>query len=91
MRAVGRVLVVGWLVAALLVLALDGRLPWFLSWTMPASLVALVLGALVRQQLAPSRYCRPPLPDRYRVADDVARPLAEVVAAAEAEASAGSR
>jgi hypothetical protein len=48
-----------------------------------------VLGAdaLVRQQLAPSRYCRPPLPDRYRVADDLAEPLAVVVAVAERDAS----
>jgi hypothetical protein len=86
MRTVGRVLVVGWLVAALVVMALDGRLPWFLGWTMPTSLVALVVGAVVRQQLAPSRYCRPSLPESYRAADDLSRPLAEVVAVAEHEA-----
>lgn len=49
----------------------------------------LGVGVLVRQQLAPSRYCRPKLPDRYRVADDLSRPLADVVAEAEAEAKAG--
>jgi hypothetical protein len=83
----GRVLVVGWLLAALLVLALDGRLPAFLAWTLPGSLAVLAVGAVVRQQRAPSRYCRPSLPDRYRVADDLARPLAEVVAVAERDAS----
>jgi hypothetical protein len=46
-----------------------------------------VVGALVRQQLAPSRYCRPRLPERYRVADDLAKPLAVVVAVAERDAS----
>jgi hypothetical protein len=83
----GRALVAGWLLAALVVLALDGRLPWFLGWTMPVSLVALAAGALARQQLAPSRYNRPPLPEPYRVADDLDRPLAEVVASAEREAA----
>ena len=43
---------------------------------------------VVRQQLAPSRYCRPPLPERYRVADDLAGPLA-VVAVAEWDAEVG--
>jgi hypothetical protein len=42
--------------------------------------------ALVRQQRAPSPYTQPSLPERYRVADDLRRPLAEVVAAAEQEA-----
>jgi hypothetical protein len=48
-----------------------------------------VLGgdALVRQQLAPSRHCRSPLPERYRVVDDLAEPLAVVVAVAEREAA----
>jgi hypothetical protein len=44
--------------------------------------------ALVRQQRAPSPYTQPSLPERYRVADDLRRPLADVVAVAEAEASA---
>jgi hypothetical protein len=82
-------LVVGWLLAALLVLAHDGRLPGFLAGAASGTLLALGVGALVRQQLAPSRHCRPALPDRYRVADDLARPLADVVAVAEAEAEAG--
>jgi hypothetical protein len=51
------------------------------------SLLVLGVDALVRQQLAPSRYCRPPLAERYRVADDLAEPLAVVVAAAERDAS----
>jgi hypothetical protein len=89
MRTAGRRLVVGWLLAALVVLALDGRLPAFLAWATPGSLLVLVLGALVRQQLAPSRYNGPPLPERYQVADDLRRSLVDVVAAAELEATAG--
>jgi hypothetical protein len=45
--------------------------------------------SLVRWHRRPSIYCKPstpPLPARYRVADDLDRPLAEVVAAAEREA-----
>jgi hypothetical protein len=79
-------LLVGWLLAALLVLGMDGRLPAFLAWVLPGSLLVLGVGSLVRQQLAPSRYNRPSLPERYRVADDLRRPLADVVAAAEQEA-----
>jgi hypothetical protein len=91
MRTAGRCLVLGWLAAALLLLALDGRLPAFLGWAMPGSAAVLVGDALVRWQRRPSAYCRPPLPDRYRVADDLRRPLVDVVAAAEREASAGPR
>ncbi len=82
MRATG-----GWLVAALVVLSMDGRLPAFLAWAVPGSLLALGLGALVRQQLAPSRYNRPSLPERYRLADDLRQPIAAVVAVAEQEAT----
>src|SRR6266511_2564994 len=81
-------LLVGWLLAALLVLAVDGRLPGFLVGALPGSLLVLGLGALIRQQLAPSRHNRPSLPERYRVADDLGRPLVEVIEAAEREASA---
>jgi hypothetical protein len=87
MRTAGRYLVLGWLLAALLVLGLDGRLPAFLAWATVGSLLVLVADALVRQQLAPSRYCRPSLPDRYRVADDLGRPLVDVVATAERDAA----
>jgi hypothetical protein len=79
-------LLAGWLLAALLVLGMDGRLPAFLAGAVPGSLLVLGVGALVRQQRAPSRYDRPTLPERYRVADDLRRPLAEVVSAAEQEA-----
>jgi hypothetical protein len=82
-------LLVGWLLAALLVLGMDGRLPAFLAGAVPGSLLMLAVGSVVRQQLAPSRYNRPSIPERYRVADDLRRPLAEVVAAAEQEAIAG--
>jgi hypothetical protein len=89
MRTAGRGLVLGWLAAALLVLGLDGRLPAFLTCATVGSLVVLVADALVRWHRRPSLYCRPSLPDRYRVADDLRRPLVDVVAAAELEASAG--
>lgn len=91
MRTVGRSLLVGWLLSALVLLGIDGRLPEFLAWVLPGSLLALGVGALVRQQLAPSRYNRPSIPgpgipERYRVADDLHRPLTDVVAIAEQEA-----
>jgi hypothetical protein len=79
-------LLAGWLLAALLVLGFDGRLVAFLAWVLPGSLLVLGVDALVRQQRAPSPYTQPSLPERYRVADDLRRPLAEVVAVAEAEA-----
>ena len=79
-------LLAGWLLAALLALAHDGQLPAFLAWVLPGSLLALGVDAIVRQQRAPSPYTQPSLPERYRVADDLRRPLAEVVAAAEQEA-----
>jgi len=89
MRTTGSWLLVGWLVAALLVLGMDGRLPAFLAGAVPGSLLVLGVGSLVRQQLAPSRYNRPSIPERYRIADDLRQPLAIVVAVAEAEASTG--
>jgi hypothetical protein len=86
-RTAGRWLVVGWLLAALVVLGMDGRLPAFLAWATLGSLLVLGVDALVRQQLAPSRYNRPSLPERYRAADDLAEPLAVVVAVAEQDAA----
>ena len=79
-------LLIGWLLVALLVLGIDGRLPAFLAWVLPGSLLVLGVDALVRQQRAPSPYTQPSLPERYQVADDLRRPLAEVVAVAEQEA-----
>jgi hypothetical protein len=67
---------------------MEGRLPEFLVGAASGSLLVLGLWSLVRQQLAPSRYNRPALPERYRVADDLRQPLTAVVAVAEAEASA---
>lgn len=78
---------VGWLLAALVVLGMDGRLPAFVAVVAPASLVALVGGSVVRHQLAPSRYNRPSQPERYRLADDLDVPIAVVVAVAEREAA----
>jgi hypothetical protein len=88
-RTAGRWLLVGWLVAALVLLAVEGRLAVFLAWAGPGTLVALGVGALIRQQLAPSLLDRPALPERHRAADDLAQPLAVVIAVAEQEASAG--
>jgi hypothetical protein len=84
-------LLAGWLLAALLLLAHDGRLPEYLAGAASGSLLVLGVGSLVRQQLAPSRYNRPSLPEHYRVADDLREPIAVVVAAAEAEASTGQQ
>jgi hypothetical protein len=91
MRRAGRCLLIGWLLAALVLLGMDGRLPEFLAGAASGSLLVLGLGVLIRQQLAPSRYNRPSLPERYRVADDLRQPIAAVVAAAEAEALIGRR
>jgi hypothetical protein len=88
MRTAGRLLLLGWLLAALVVLGIDGRLPEFIAWAAPGSLLALALLSLVRHQLAPSILDRPPLPERYRVADDLRQPIAAVVAVAEREATA---
>jgi hypothetical protein len=81
-------LLAGWLLATLLLLAHAGCLPEYLAGAVSGSLVVLGVGSLVRQQLAPSHYNGPSLPERYRVADDLDQPLAVVVAVAEAEASA---
>jgi hypothetical protein len=89
MRSVGRWLLASWLLAALVMLGMDGRLPAFLVWAVPWSLLVLGVGSMVCQQLAPSHYNRPSLPERYRVADDLRRPLAEVVAVAEQDATIG--
>jgi hypothetical protein len=91
MSMVARVLVVAWLVAALVVHGMDGRLHAFLAVVGPSSLVVLGLSAVVHHQLAPSRYNRPSLPERYRVADDLGQPLAAVVAVAEQDAITGRR
>jgi hypothetical protein len=75
-----------WLLAAVALLAAQGRLVSLLAAGVPASVVALVLRALVRQQRAPSICDRPLVPERYRVADDLTQPITVVVEAAEAEA-----
>jgi hypothetical protein len=93
MTAAGRaalLLVVAWLLAAVALLAAQGLLLAWAGVAVAASLVGLGLRALVRQQRAPSildRPSRPPLPEPYWLADDLAVPLAAVVAAAEAAAA----
>jgi hypothetical protein len=74
-------LLAGWLLAALLVLGMDGRLPVFLAWVLPGSLLVLGIGSLVRQQLAPSCSDRPSFPEHYRVADDLAAAEQEAITA----------
>jgi hypothetical protein len=88
MRTAGRFLLVGWLVASLVLLGMEGRLPEFLAGAASGSLLVLGVGGMIRQQLAPSRYNQPSIPERYRVADDLRQPLAAVVAAAEQDATA---
>jgi hypothetical protein len=87
MRTAGRFLVLDWLLAALALLGMEGRLPEFLAGAATGSLLVLGLIGLDRKQLAPSRYNRPVVPERYRVADDLRQPLAAVVAVAEQEAA----
>jgi hypothetical protein len=89
MRRIGRWLLVGWLLAALAVLGVDGRLPEFIAGAAAGTLLVLGVRALVRQQRSPSRYCRPSPPERYQVADDLREPIATVVTVAERDASAG--
>jgi threonine/homoserine/homoserine lactone efflux protein len=79
-------MVVAWLLAAMVLLAAQGILLAYVGVAGAATLVWLGLRALVRQQRAPSMLDRPPQPERYRVADDLRRPLDDVVAVAEQEA-----
>jgi hypothetical protein len=87
MRTACRFLVLQWLIAAVLLLANDGQLPAFLAGAVSGSLVFLSISVVTRQQRAPSMLDSPPLPERYRVADDLRQPMASVVAAAEQDAS----
>ena len=82
------VLLAGLLAAVALLVARGMLVPWLLA-AAASSVALLVLRALVRQQRAPSMLdqpTRPPLPDRYRVADDLGQLITTVVAVAEAEA-----
>lgn len=80
-----------WALLALALLAAAGLLAVFVVLGGVCWLLLAAGWSLLRQQLTPSRYCRPRLPERYRVADDLRRPLAEVVAVAELEATVGRR
>jgi hypothetical protein len=42
------------LLAALVLLGIDGQLPMLLAWAAPGTLAVLAIGALVRQQRSPS-------------------------------------
>jgi hypothetical protein len=83
----GRWLLGGWLVPALVMLGVDRRLPVLLAWVIPSTLLMLGVRALIRQQRTPCFLDQPPLPNRYRVADDPSQPIAAVIAAAEHEAT----
>ena len=78
-----------WALLGLALLAAAGLLAVFIVLGGACWLLLAAGWSLARQQLAPSRYNRPPLPEPYRVADDLSRPLAEVVGVAEQEAAAG--
>jgi hypothetical protein len=88
----GVVLLAGWLLVAVLLLAHDGRLPEYLAGAASGSVVVLGAAVFVRWHRRPSLYCKPstpPLPARYRAADDLRQPIATVVAVAELEAMGG--
>jgi hypothetical protein len=91
MRAAVQWLLGGWRLTALALLGMDGRLPEFIAGVASGSLLVLGLSSLIDQQLAPSRYNRPSIPERYRVADDLRQPIAAVVATAEQDAMTGPR
>jgi hypothetical protein len=82
MHRISLCLVPLWLFVALVLLVLDGCLVLFLVCAVPSSAAVIVAIALIRDQrkasIAESR--------RYRVADDLGRPMADVVADAEAAA-----
>jgi hypothetical protein len=86
-RRAAMLIVVAWLLAAVVLLAAQGLLVPYLVAVGAATLAGLGLRALVRQQRAPSILERPPLPERYRVADDIHQSIATVVAVAELEAA----
>jgi hypothetical protein len=76
-----------WSLLGLALLAAAGLLAVFVVLGGACWLLLAAGWSIIRHQLAPSCYCQPALPERYRVADDLRRPLAEVVAAAEREAA----
>ena len=82
-------LLAAWSLLGLALLAAAGLLAVFVVLGGACWLLLAAGWSIARQQLAPSRYNRPPLPEPYRVADDLTRPLADVVATAEHEAAAG--
>ncbi len=81
-----------WALLGLALLAAAGMLAAFVILG-GACWVALSAGwSLVRWHRRPSLYCKPstpPLPARYRAADDLRQPIATVVAVAELEATGG--
>jgi hypothetical protein len=60
MGTTGRWMLLSWLVPTLVLLSLDRRLPALLAWGTPSTLLVLGIGALVRQQRAPSLLDQPP-------------------------------
>jgi hypothetical protein len=81
-----------WTLLGLALLAAAGLLAVFIVLGGACWLVLAGGWSLVRWHRRPSLYCKPStlsLPARYQAADDLTRPLAEVVAAAEREVMAG--
>jgi hypothetical protein len=84
-------LLASWTLLGLALLAAAGLLAVFIVLGGVCWLLLAAGWSLVRWQRRPSAYCRPsrpPLPTCYRVADDLSRPLADVVATAEQEVTA---
>jgi hypothetical protein len=79
MYLIGVCLVPLWLIVALMLLILDGRIGLFIIIAMPTSAVLLIAVALIRDQRKASLMEA----TRYRIADDLRRPLVEVVSEAE--------
>lgn len=71
-----------WLAVALALLALNGYLILFLALVMPTTGFGLVIGAVVADQRKASIADS----NRYRVADDLNRPMLDVVTDAETKA-----
>jgi hypothetical protein len=86
-----RAVAAAWALLGLALLAAAGLLAVWLVLAAVAWLVLLGVRAVLGPQLAPPYHAtRPALPASYRVADDLAAPVGDVIAAAELDAAAAS-
>jgi hypothetical protein len=76
-----------WALLGLALLAAAGLLAVFIVLGGACWLLLAASWSLIRWHRRPSTFCRPSLPESYRAADDLSRPLADVVAVAEREAA----